>query len=123
MSPWPLSLLIAWPISASVFAAVFGAAAPLVNAAEQLEPLLAYEVTDEGVSFRVKTGGCTRKEHFRLDPPGTESDHAIALRRDVPDHCKGNFPEGIEIQFTFEELGLDGSPERIRIFNPLIPNH
>ena len=87
-------------------------------AIRQMEVIKGYTLLEDRIIFRVHTGGCTSKSSFEVEvnkgvtgmPP-----YMITLFRTVPDPCKGYFPEGIEITFTFEELGIEKGSELLVI--------
>ena len=90
---------------------------PALPAAEaepsRLAELLAAETTKTGISVTVPTGGCTKKDDFEISSRVLRRGKAIvALRRSKPDDCKGNFPDGLELTFTWSELKL---PEHSKV--------
>ncbi|RYG19318.1 MAG: hypothetical protein EON96_03230 [Caulobacteraceae bacterium] len=62
---------------------------------------------------RVDSNGCTQASDFELsvsDNTPTE----ITLRRTKPDLCKALVPNGVELRWTYADLGLEpGTPARI----------
>ena len=82
------------------------------------EPIYGYISNREGITFQVKSGGCTQKEHFsfkmmEIYPPSVE------LVRNRQDLCEANLPYGELITFKYKELGLkSGTP--FSIANPLM---
>jgi hypothetical protein len=84
---------------------------------QQPEALLGIRVTTQGLSYYVRSGGCTTKADFTVYvmesyPP------QLLLKRLKPDYCKGLAPDGVEIFFRWEELGLPkGMP--FKVLNPL----
>ncbi|MEM1406213.1 MAG: hypothetical protein AAGG59_05520, partial [Bacteroidota bacterium] len=87
----------------------------------KIEPLLGASVFEDKLVIRVKSGGCTKKEHFRIDinrgvtgiPP-----FFVTVTRLVDDHCRAFLPNGIELIYTFTELGLDNGTDLI-FTNPI----
>jgi hypothetical protein len=82
---------------------------PTLSQAEQapLAELLAAETTETGINVTVPTGGCTKKTDFEVRSQDlTEGKAIVELRRLKPDDCKGNFPEGLKLTFTWSELKL-----------------
>ena len=63
-----------------------------------------FRVLPDGLSINVQTGGCTDKQDFRLGTDAT----GITLLRQTPDVCKGWFPHGKWIDFTWAELATVG---------------
>jgi hypothetical protein len=70
----------------------------------------------ETLRFRVATGGCTSAEDFDLQVSRKDRHSVITLYRLRADECKGFFPEGVEIFFDSDQLGL-GSDSLIVIEN------
>ena len=72
-----------------------------------LAQLKAAEPTEGGLSVTVPTGGCTDKADFTIsakrDADGTAS---VEIKRLKPDDCKGNFPRGLKLLFSWTELKL-----------------
>jgi len=83
-----------------------------------LESVLDFRATGTELVFRVHSGGCTEAKHFQLDVKRREGRAEITLTRLVPDNCKGEFPEGIEITFRYAAAGLDRA-DVIRLVNPI----
>jgi hypothetical protein len=78
-----------------------------------LAELITAETTEAGLSVTVPTGGCTQKSDFEVTSSGvTRGEASIEIRRLRPDHCKGNFPEGMKLVFTWDDLKL---PKDIRL--------
>lgn len=86
-----------------------------------VERLIGFRHTDDKLIIRVKSGGCTQKEHFKVEInsgfTGMSPVFATVYRL-TPDHCKANIPNGIEVEFTFEELGLPDDTDII-VVNPV----
>lgn len=70
------------------------------------EALFGYNVTGSGISIRVFTGGCTEKNNFKLKRQTKPYGLEIEFERVSDDRCKGNFPYGIIIDYSWEELGI-----------------
>lgn len=76
-----------------------------VQAAGESEPIIGYLITPKGVTFQVISNGCTEAKDFTFvrqinDPIGLE------LIRKIPDLCERDIPEGVQISFTFAQMGL-----------------
>jgi hypothetical protein len=91
---------------------------PALWTAAQAEPapltnLIGAEATESGIDVTVPTGGCTKKEDFEVTSQSLGGGKAVVtVRRLKPDDCKGNFPSGLKLTFTWSELRL---PEHTRI--------
>lgn len=84
-----------------------------------LDEIKGSEQNTAGVNVTVMTGGCTKKEDFQVSTrPGASGVMDVELKRLHADRCKGNFPDGIKIQFTWGDLKL---PEgtKLAVKNPL----
>ena len=76
-------------------------------ASRELERVIAAEPTPAGITITVATGGCAKKADFEIaSSPVTDGKASIELRRTKPDPCKGNFPDGLKLQFGWAELKL-----------------
>lgn len=92
-----------------------GDAAPAASAA--LEPVRAVRAEDGRLIVRVDSNGCTQAADFAVRIE--ESDPVrVRLERQKPDHCRALVPDGVEVSWTYEELGLTAG-QAVRLFNPL----
>jgi|SRR5208337_3676963 len=85
-----------------------------------LEKLLAVKFTKMGVTLTVWTGGCTKKSDFEIMSRRLKKRVvSIEVRRLAPDVCKGNFPDGVKLLFSWSELR---APNRTKILlrNPIV---
>lgn len=97
--------------------------------AETLEEQLLGVSTDEvGITFQVKSNGCTYKRHFefhieevmeRLSPmlPALEHHHYITVKRLSPDICESQLPYGTKVFMSYEDLGIQFG--KFHIKNPI----
>lgn len=73
----------------------------------------------ERAVVRVTSNGCTEKAHFRVEiVDGDGAAGEIALVRETPDHCRALIAEGVELAWTYEELGLSRGAALV-LANPL----
>ncbi|WP_372367957.1 hypothetical protein [Candidatus Uabimicrobium sp. HlEnr_7] len=63
------------------------------------------KIKGDNVIFLVRSGGCTKKEHFECDVTHKGDSAQVALYRTTPDFCE-MVPHTIEISFSKKELGL-----------------
>lgn len=69
---------------------------------------------------RVTSNGCTEKAHFQVEiMDGDDGAGEIALVRERPDHCRALIAEGVELAWTWEELGLERGAALV-LANPLV---
>jgi hypothetical protein len=116
------------PTLAAQALALFVSAVPLTWAAAQTpgdaqagpEPVLSFQATGQALVFRVETGGCTIASDFHVDVQRSGRDVSVSLDRQRPDHCKGWFPEGVEIAIPYGDVGLQAA-DRIRLVNAVEP--
>lgn len=105
----------------------FSIASLAVNNAE-IEQLLGARVDERGITFQVKSNGCTYKRHFefhveeRLEPigsmlPALEHHHYITVKRLSPDQCEALVPYGTEIFMSYDDLGIQFG--KFHIENPI----
>lgn len=83
----------------------------------QIEPIHAAAITRDLAVFWVSSNGCTVKEDLTpvVDRAGDGS--TITLRRIDEDRCDRPMTDGVEIIWSFEELGLDPG-SRVQVNNP-----
>ncbi len=88
---------------------------------EPLERLLAAETQADGISVTVPTGGCTSKSDFEMSSHMAGDGRAeIEFKRLKPDDCKGNFPRGLKLFFSWNDLKLPAATTLV-VKNP-VPN-
>ncbi len=72
-----------------------------------LADIVAAEPTDAGINVTVPTGGCTKKADFQVaSQPAAKGEARIEIHRLKSDYCKGNFPDGLKLLFTWDDLKL-----------------
>ena len=81
------------------------------------EPLLGFRLRSRGVSFVVRSSGCTEKADFVVDVEESGGVHELRLRRIVPDPCQAVVPSGMRIRYSYRELELRPGDE-VRVVNP-----
>ena len=105
------------------FRVAVGAFCFLVSAeadAEQppLADLIAVQPTDAGINVTVPTGGCTKKADFEVTAhQASQAEAKIEIRRLKRDDCKGNFPDGLKLSFTWDDLKLPAGT-KLTVANP-----
>lgn len=82
---------------------------------ELAEPIMRYKVCAAGLAITVRTNGCTSKDDFVL----SNKDGNVTLTRNVPDSCKGFFPAGTVLFWSWGEVGSNGRKFRA-ITNPIV---
>lgn len=90
----------------------------------RIETIYGMEYLYDSVRIRVESNGCTSKESFGIQKYENSQDDRVSLLfiRNRPDWCKGYFPEGQTLEFSFEELGINRDDE-FRVANPFGPNY
>ena len=86
--------------------------------AADLEPLSRISFDGSKMTLVVGSNGCTQISDFEVRI--TEGDKAdIAVARIKPDLCRAIVPDGVTLNWTYEELGLKkGQPVIVK--NPLV---
>jgi len=81
------------------------------------EPIREARFADGGLVVRVDSNGCTQASDFEISV-ADNSPIELTLRRTREDLCKALVPDGVELRWTYADLGIDaGAP--VRILNPL----
>jgi len=109
------------PLALALPLTLFAAAGLPAMASQELEKIISSEPAPTGVTVTVATGGCTEKADFQVNASQTGDGKAsMELRRTKADTCKGNFPDGLKLHYTWAELKLaDGT--QIAVKNPADP--
>jgi len=105
----------------SILAAVFALAASAVQAAPPsqrptAEPIHGARVDADGLTLRVGSNGCTRKESFRIRVKGPAKRPTVTALRIRPDYCTAMF-RIVEFTWSRQELGVRPGA-KIRVGNP-----
>lgn len=83
----------------------------------QIEPVHAAAIARDEAVFWVTSNGCTAKEDIAPMVRASSDGPIITLRRIKEDRCRESLPEGTEIRWSFEELGL-APGSRLSVDNP-----
>jgi hypothetical protein len=73
-------------------------------AANEPERIMGVKHDRTGLTFQVMSNGCTEKEDFELLQQETYPAKVFLIRK-TPDYCRAFVRYGVEIHFTWEELG------------------
>ena len=83
----------------------------------QMEPVHAAVIAHDQALFRVTSNGCTAKADLTPVVRQTRDEAVITLRRIKEDRCLRPVTDGLEVSWTFEEMGL-ASGTRVSVENP-----
>lgn len=117
-----LSALLAAPLlSACVYIKTQEAPAPVVriDMPGEIEAIHAAAFTADHALFRVSSNGCTSKADIEPVIQRTRREAVITLRRIRPDECDAAVPDGVQIEYSFAELGLE-TGQKARVNNPFL---
>lgn len=92
------------------------------DAQKVVEPLKSLARSAKGVSVRVYTGGCTDKSHFewtKSQDTANKEPIELVLHRTQKDNCYAHIPEGIALDFSYDELGV-AADAVFTIGNPVV---
>ncbi len=73
----------------------------------QIEPVHAAAIARNEAVFWVTSNGCTAKEDIMPVVRASSDGPIITLRRIKEDRCRETLPDGAEVRWSFEELGLE----------------
>jgi len=82
----------------------------------RIEELLGFTVDAGGVTFQVRTGGCTRPENFRVERFGGAPTQLLLIRT-VEDRCEAFVPYGTTFKVSYQQLRL-ADRESFVVINP-----
>ena len=82
-----------------------------------LEPIHAAAFTKDAAVFWVSSNGCTKKDDLQPIVSMHGDASVITLRRVSEDRCTTPEDEGVEVKWSFEELGLKPGA-RVSVDNP-----
>lgn len=119
MAPTRALMLIAAASLATSGCALFQRETPMRTVAMpgQLEPIHAAAITRDLAVFWVSSNGCTEKDDLTAVVDRVGDGSTITLRRIEQDACETPVIDGVEVIWSFEELGLmPGS--RVSVGNP-----
>lgn len=116
-----MKLLIALLLIASGLS-VF-AAEVVYPSVPRVETIYSLSFAEGYVQIQVESNGCTFKESFIIQKYLDPSDKVVRLLfiRNHPDWCRAYHAEGVVVQFSKEDLGLNYEDE-VRVENPFGPN-
>ncbi len=119
MAPFRTLALIAAATLATSGCALFRQETPMSTAAMpgQIEPIHAAAITRDLAVFWVSSNGCTDKDDLRPIVGHMGADSTITLRRIEQDDCETPMADGVELIWSFEELGLTPG-SRVSVNNP-----
>ena len=116
------------PLALALPLMLFAAAGLPAMASQELEKIISSEPAPTGVTITVATGGCTEKADFQVSSSRVADGKAtIELRRTKGDTCKGNFPDGLKLHYTWAELKLpEGTQITVKnladpVFGAMVP--
>jgi len=83
----------------------------------RIEEILGVTIDPGGVTFQVRTGGCTRPENFRVERFGSDPTQLLLIRT-VEDRCEAFVPYGTTFKVSYQQLRL-GDRETFVVINPI----
>lgn len=81
------------------------------------EVLRAARFEDGALIARVDSNGCTTAASFAVELNGDGPVEATLVRRE-PDLCKALVPDGVELRWSYADLGLSAG-QAVRVINPV----
>jgi hypothetical protein len=82
-----------------------------------IEPVHAAVIAQNQAAFWVSSNGCTAKADIQPVVRQSSDGPIITLRRIKEDRCREIRPEGVEMRWSFQELGL-ANGSRLSVENP-----
>ena len=112
-----LCAVAAVAVLAGACAATGGPTVSTAGMPGQLEPIHAAAFTRDLAVFWVSSNGCTSKADVKPFITRLRDSAVITLRRVDEDRCAEPKADGVQLQWTFEELGLTPGSE-VTVNNP-----
>lgn len=83
------------------------------------ETILGANIEQGALAVRVASNGCTDKDYFDVDVDREgDSRFTVEFDRTREDHCRAYFPDGVELVWSYAELGLP-LDAKVSIANPV----
>ncbi|QTC91503.1 hypothetical protein [Brevundimonas goettingensis] len=82
------------------------------------EVLRAVRFEPGALVVRAESNGCTEASSFAVEVSEGDGPTRLTLTRRSPDVCKALVPEGVELRWTYEELGLQPGAS-VSVTNPI----
>jgi len=74
---------------------------------------------DDILVVRVASNGCTQKSDLTLNVRQRRGETQVTIGRSRDDYCRAIVPDGVEIPFGFEELGVRPGAN-VTVMNPVL---
>jgi hypothetical protein len=84
-----------------------------------LETLRAVRFEPGVLVVQVASNGCTDGTSFAVQISEDSGPAHVSLTRERPDNCKALLPEGVELRWTYAELGLE-TGRTVVVDNPVL---
>ncbi len=76
-------------------------------------------VAGDTITVRVSSNGCTTQDFIRADvSPHGDDRFTVGFARVKQDYCRALLPDGVELTWTFAELGIP-SGASVKVRNPI----
>lgn len=89
-----------------------------VTANAPLETLRAVRFEPGALVVQADSNGCTSEASFAVHIADAEGPAQVSLTREKPDNCRALLQEGVELRWTYAELGLTAGEAAI-VQNPV----
>lgn len=89
-----------------------------IASSDDLEVLRAVRFEPGALVVRADSNGCTEASSFAVEVSEGDGPTRLTLTRRTPDVCKALVPEGVELRWTYEELGLQPGAS-VSVTNPV----
>ncbi len=89
-----------------------------IASSDDLEVLRAVRFEPGALVVRADSNGCTDASAFAVEVSEGDGPTRLTLTRRTPDVCKALVPEGVELRWTYEELGLQPGAS-VSVTNPV----
>lgn len=90
-----------------------------VASSPPIETLRTARLEPGALVVRANSNGCTDNGSFAVRLAEGEGSTWISLTREGPDNCKALVPDGVELRWTYAELGL-AAGQAVVVANPVL---
>lgn len=97
-----------------IFCSLMMTSLAVANPSEQIEPLAGFDLKQGMIEFKVKSHGCTNKNHFGINLVTTPAFTRLTLIRTTPDRCRR------KPTYLWLSLPIANDIREVQVLNPFV---